>query len=1138
MIPTLAYERAGQRITREAFYAIACDPRRSVAVEACAGAGKTWMLVSRIVRALLEDAQGGEVRPHEILAITFTKKAAGEMRQRLHEWLDMFSRLEPAQLRTELFIRGIEPEPSSNGESLLQNLNKLVLQTGRTVQIRTFHSWFATLLRTAPMGVLQALGLPASYELLEDDTEAVARVWRRFQAVVVADAALRADYDAVVAVHGRFQAHKGLTAALFKRVEFTLADEHGVVDASVQPFGAQFPAFAGLDEPAQVIGQPALRDALWAAARALGGASAVTFAAKGSELEQALTAGDLAGVRTALLTLKDEPRKFSDKLLGIEAVRAAQQQLAELLAAQAQHEAWLYQQRMARLTRVLVAQFAALKRERGWVDMNDVERAALRLLADPALSGWMQQRLDARIRHLLIDEFQDTNPLQWQALYSWLSSYAGAGGSAGSAAGGAPSVFIVGDPKQSIYRFRRAEPQVFRAAQQFVVDGLQGERLSCDHTRRNAPAVLAAVNTVMGEAQEAGEYAGFRPHTTESGEAGRLLALPVVPRAEAADQVATATHWRDSLTTPRTLPEETLHMQECRQAARWIAQRLADGLRPDEILVLSRKRAPLGLLQEALRALGIPSEQPEKTDLADAPEVQDIMALVDALVSPTNDLALARALKSPLFGLPDAALVELAQRQRQQREGGRTPPTWFELIQKEERFSAIPRGLGAKLIQYQGWLAELPPHDALDAIYHDADALARFAAAVPRALRSGVLLHLRALLAASLQIDGARYASPYALVRALRAGGVKAPPAMPDALTDDNGNGNDGTGSAGAVQLLTVHGAKGLEAPLVLLLDTQAAAARAETMGVLVDWPGEAPAPQRFVFLASEARPPACAAALLAREQDERRREELNALYVAMTRAQTELALSSIEPHKKPASSWWQRLQGLCTPASVPAAVALSQEEEASAFLMKILPSAPVEWSQFAIDNEATTALAEIEPAESTEAALGRAMHRLLEWAAPPEASEWAGAPDTPDPSGLAPARVTAVQREFGLNPAQAEQAAAMAQRILQGEGAWAWDSAQIDWAGNEVEITHNGQVLRIDRLVRRRDTGAWWVLDYKSTAQPQQQPALRAQLQTYCAAVQRANPGAPVRAAFLTAQGAIVPVDANPMEPTPDANR
>jgi ATP-dependent helicase/nuclease subunit A len=119
---------------------------------------------------------------------------------------------------------------------------------------------------------------------------------------------------------------------------------------------------------------------------------------------------------------------------------------------------------MARLTRLLVVEYAQLKRERGWIDMGDLERAALALMTDEVLSGWVQERLDARVRHLLIDEFQDTNPLQWQALNAWLSSYA-------AAAGKAPSVFLVGDPKQSIYRFRRAEPQVFKAAQRFVVRG-------------------------------------------------------------------------------------------------------------------------------------------------------------------------------------------------------------------------------------------------------------------------------------------------------------------------------------------------------------------------------------------------------------------------------------------------------------------------------------------------------------------------------------------------------------------------------------------------------------------------------------------------------------------------------------------
>ena len=80
------------------------------------------------------------------------------------------------------------------------------------------------------------------------------------------------------------------------------------------------------------------------------------------------------------------------------------------------------------MTRLLIAEFAALKRQRGWVDMNDVERAALVMLSSSELSGWVQERLDARVKHLMIDEFQDTSPLQWQALYAWLSGYAGAGG--------------------------------------------------------------------------------------------------------------------------------------------------------------------------------------------------------------------------------------------------------------------------------------------------------------------------------------------------------------------------------------------------------------------------------------------------------------------------------------------------------------------------------------------------------------------------------------------------------------------------------------------------------------------------------------------------------------------------------------
>ncbi len=1085
-----AYELNGQRVSRHYFYAVACDPRRSVAIEACAGAGKTWMLVSRMLRALLAGAP-----PHEILAITFTKKAAGEMRQRLQQWLEAFAQATPEQLLHELHIRGIPPQAAPALVEPLHNLYRTLLQTGRPVQVRTFHSWFAALLRNAPLAVLHQLGLPASYELLEDDKDAVAAVWRHFHAAVVAQPDARRDYMDAVATHGRFNTLKALQAALAKRVEFALADAQGTVDASVKPFGEQFPDLAGVAEPAHALQGGTVCTVLLDAARVLG-TGAPTYAALGSKLEQAVGNLSLGDVWDALFTLKGEPRKFG-KLGDNPAVTAAQALAQRLQAAAHQHTAWLHQQRMARLTRLLIAEFSALKRERGWVDMNDVERAALVMLSDPVLSGWVQERLDARVSHLLIDEFQDTNPLQWQALNAWLSGYAGAGGQA-------PSVFIVGDPKQSIYRYRRAEPQVLRAAQQFVVDVLGGDLLSCDHTHRNARRVLAVVNEAMGAAQDAGEYDGYRAHTTESPEDGAVQRLPQIERAtqddsEAEDPLA----WRNSLTTPRELPEDSLRTLECRQAARWIAAQLAQGRPPGHIMVLARKREPLSVLQDELRALHIAAVQPEKKNLADAPEVQDVVALLDALVSPAHDLSLARALRSPLFNLPDSALAHLAGLKRA-AQATKLAVSWYELLQQGDEGGLLPpplAGVGTVLARWQRSVQQLPPHDALDAIFHDEingqDVPARFAAAAPAPLRASVVANLGALLGAALQIDGARFLTPYALVRALRAGGARAP-----ALAGE-----------GTVRLLTVHGAKGLEAPLVLMLDTDAEAPKAETMGVLVEWPGEDEAPRRFTFLASESRPPACTVDALAAEQTARQREELNALYVAMTRARSRLVLSSTQPHRAAPASWWQRLLALAEPidAAAVAVAAATADAQPATFVMQKLPPAPV-------TPAATTskAVATEEDDGTPTARLGQAMHRLLEWWVPGTVS---------GSGGWSAQQRLSVQREFALAPEQINQAAAMAQRILTGDGAWAWDRTVVDWQGNEVVIRHAQQELRLDRLVHRLDTGEWWVLDHKSEWRPELKPGLQDKMNNYRAAVQAVYPQAVVRAAYLTAQGKLVNV-------------
>ncbi len=1120
-----AFEHNGQLVARRRFYEIACDPRRSVAVEACAGAGKTWMLVSRMLRALLEGAA-----PQEILAITFTKKAAGEMRQRLQEWLHDYAQADDATLREALLQRGFLAEPTAVQLQTLRGLHVQLLGSGRPVQIRTFHSWFAALLRSAPLAVLHELGLPTQYELLENDAQAVAQVWRRFQTRVAQDAGAKTDYLDAVATFGRHQTHKALEAALAKRTEFALADSAGIVDASVAHFTTQYPDFAGLGAPLDRLQQPSVQQLLQDSARALGASTLVTCIKAAGALEMALTNGEPDAVFDALLTQKGTPRKFSDKLAGLDTVQAAQALLARVREAQHQHQAWLHQQRMARLARGLLDDYAALKRERGWIDMGDLERAALALMSDSELSGWVQERLDARVRHLLIDEFQDTNPLQWQALSSWLSSYAGAGN--------APSVFIVGDPKQSIYRFRRAEPQVFRAAKAFVVDGLGGDVLSCDHTRRNAPPIIDTVNAVMLQAQEAREFEDFRAHSTESTAPGQVLKLPRITREAKTEEVLEAEPvWRDSLHTPRHVVEDTRKTLECRQAARWLAQQLMQGaLQPKDIMVLARRRAHLGLMQQELAALHIPAQQPEKNELGECPEVQDLIALLDALMSPRHDLSLARALKSPLFGVQDRDLVELVLQQRALQAAapvsGDAPTvvTWLQVLQQAPHLPGTLAPLGATLTRWQQWLATLPPHDALSAIYEDGDVLARFAAASPAVLRASVLANLRALLNAALQVDGGRYATAYGLVRALRAGGIAAP-------VRDQSN---------AVRLLTIHGAKGLEAPLVLVLDTDGEATKSETMGVLVDWPGEAAYPRRFVFLASESNPPACVADTLALEQAARSREELNALYVALTRTQQTLVISSMEPHRENPGSWWQRLQALALeaewllglddantvrPEPVEGLAGFDrlspngrggQVATPDIFTLKILPKravAGVDIAQTAMQLVANPQPEAAAPTpESLDSRIGQAMHRLLEWVQP--AARVGDAP-------WSAAQMARVAQAFTLDASQARQAAQMAQAILQGEGAWAWEAGQLAWHANEVPLTQGGRLLRMDRLVQHRASGDWWVLDYKSTASPQDQPELCGQLHAYRAAVALAYPGQTVRAAFLTPQGRLIELTA-----------
>ena len=1115
-----AYAINGSTVSAEAFYAVACDPRQSVAVEACAGAGKTWMLMTRMVNALAAGAAADQ-----LLAITFTKKAAGEIRERLQ-------------------ARLAEPEHAA--------LKARLLAAGRGVQILTFHAWFAQLLGAAPLAVLQRLGLPLHYELLEDDSVLLPELELAFYAAINQDGlgeqglqkGLRADFAALLAELGRSKVSDALKGLLSKRVEFELADQGGYLETSVQSAVELYPAYASAlalgdsrknsespqtnADKAWLDARPAERTQLGLLARVLGRHHTPTIQGWGHQLEGGLTANDLALVQSALLTQKLEPRKLGKMKLadiptelqtatsgssGEALLLSCQAYLMEIRAVKHQHGCWLYQQRMTRLGRVWLSTFAQLKQARGWVDMSDLERAATTLLADPELSGALQERLDLQLRHVMIDEFQDTNPLQWQAMHAWLASYAGSGGGQSR-----PSLFIVGDPKQSIYRFRRAEPRVFAAAQAFMRSSFDAALLSCDHTRRNSPEVVAVVNAAMGAAVQAHEYAGeqggFRPHTTASEALGAALRLPLIERRPAQAQDADSGHtvWRDSLSVAREDAELTLREQEAAQAAHWIAGHIQgenqgenqggnQGGSAPSVMVLSRRHSSLGLMQTALQLCGVSATKQEKHFLADVPAVQDVLALLGALVSPQSDLDLARALKSPLFGWSDTQLMQL----RMQQLAHTNPSTpWFE---------CLPSELRVQLTRWQTWLHRLPPHDALQAMFDEGAVLEKYQAAMPIPMRLASHQALQALLWAALQEDGGRYLSAYGLLRALRAKTqtIKAPAV---AQTHD--------GATASVQLLTIHGAKGLEADTVLLLDTDSAPRRANTMTTLVDWQPDQPAPHKFVFLKSESDPPQCAQTLLLEDIRAREVEEMNTLYVAMTRARNTLVISACASYAANPQSVWQRLSPLCEAVDVtvpsmpeerlgtpsPNGVAVGQASFSAAFTLPVFSDVAFPDTAFA-DTAAWSALL-----STQEAQIGLALHRLLQWLPMRDDAvteqDWLGH------------ELQAVGREFQLTPEALTKAHNMAKAMANGAAAWLWDRQQVDWSANEYELVSNGRLLRLDRLVKHRNTQIWWVIDFKSAAWPDRSPELREQLSQYQVAVAQHWGVAPdrVKAAFVSGEG------------------
>jgi ATP-dependent helicase/nuclease subunit A len=725
-----------------------------------------------------------------------------------------------------------------------------------------------------------------------------------------------------------------------------------------------------------------------------------------------------------------------------------------------------------------------VKAEQRVFDFADLEWHAWRLLTSEEHAAYLHSRLDARYRHILLDEFQDTNPLQWSIVRAWLDAY---GDDASQ-----PSVFIVGDPKQSIYRFRRAEPRVFGAAAALLKS--RGARiLRTNQTRRNATAIVTLLNQSMAA------NALYFPQTTLSAHEGLVWRLPLVRQQQGGEETeenGAGFALRDPLTQARAEQDDARRQDEGHAVAAAILQAraaLADanGVLPawSDVMLLVKKRTHLAAYEIALRQAGVPFISDKRGGLLEALEVADLTALLTFLITPGDNRALAHILKSPIFSATDDDLIGLAQRPE---------AYWWQRLQAAPTSAALQRAV----LLLDLWLQDalhLPVHDLLDRILHQGRLVERYAQNAPPLLRSQVIGNLEAFIELALNLDAGRYPSLPKFIDAL--------------ATLRNGTQNDAPDEAGidasvdAVRILTIHSAKGLEARIVVLLDTNNSEAARDDLGILCDWPQDSQLPQHFSAYGKRAERGVMRDELFAQEERLKQQEDWNLLYVAATRAKELLVISGVAASRKAdaeglvADNWYARLTSApLIEASASSGQAPAPQEtqfDLALFDPPRLAAAPARQ----VDEVSSAAIDE-----------GIALHGLLERLT--ATRRW--------PLEVPAAAVVA--RWIGCSLELAEVVCMQAKIILvEPVLERFFNPAMYEAAYNELDVMSGAGVSRFDRFVVF--AGEAWVLDYKRRVLASERADYHAQLTAYQAAAQAVYPALAIRAALITVDGRLVNV-------------
>lgn len=844
----------------------AADPAHSTWVSANAGSGKTRVLTDRVARLLLHGTQ-----PESILCLTYTKAAATEMQNRLFGLLGAWAMMDDGHLREGLRTLG---ETGPLDPPLLATARRLfarALETPGGLKIQTIHAFCASILRRFPLEA----GVNPNFRELDDRQRA--QLFEEVFEDIATDmpdvflaAATRVGDAKLAALPEEILRHRRIFSAAFD------ADEIRRVlgfDAEETAAGVRqdFVTNQTLDTLASL--QPALeagRKEARAAARQLAGLDIVPSEQRFDIIAAALTKADgnvyVANwfCTNAMKAVAPDSEEVLEPLL--DRLDIAHKTLRALDTHDATQE--LHAFASAFLTR-----YDARKAALGLLDFDDQIEKTRALLSEREVSAWVLYKLDGGIDHILVDEAQDTAPAQWDVIRMLTDGFHGG---LGADADRTRTVFVVGDAKQSIYSFQGADLDTFTESNRTLQARLQesGAALNSvelQHSFRSAGAILDVVDKVCGDPEWSGGHGEVTHRAFHADRPGRVDLWPLVPPAETEEHG----DWSRPLDLPRpTDPTLTLARTIAEEVRRWLDGEeglpTEDGLRAiraEDVLILVRSRSELfrAIIRE-LKARDVPVAGADRLKLMDEIGVRDLIALARFAVTPVDDLSLAAALRSPLFGVSEADLFDLAH--------GRGRQSLIARVQSDERFSAV----AARLQDLRQHADFLRPFEFFHRILVEQDGrrslLARLGEEAADAIDE--------LLAQTLTYEQVEAPTLTGFLEWIGTDNVE----ITRQLDKD----------AGLVRVMTVHGAKGLEAPIVILPQTEMGTS-GDHRAFTVDREGH--------VLARGGSPRAEAVSLFDETIKTRGRAEHDRLlYVALTRAERWLIVAGLDLKKKRSGGW------------------------------------------------------------------------------------------------------------------------------------------------------------------------------------------------------------------------------------------